>query len=119
VDDFGVGYSSLSYLKRFPIDVLKIDKSFVDDVADQGADASIAEAIIRMAHSLGMQTVAEGVEAVAQREFLEAHGCDKLQGYLYSQALEFGAFAAFLAGREMAVTGSSATASHGKRMPCR
>ena len=97
VDDFGIGYSSLNYLKRFPIDVLKVDKSFVDGVAEPGADAVIAESIIHLAHSLGMKTVAEGVESDAQRRRLASQGCDELQGYLYSQPLEFTRFASFLA----------------------
>ena len=97
VDDFGVGYSSLGYLKHLPVDVLKIDKSFVDGVAVPGADAAIVEAIIHMAHSLGMSVVAEGVEDVAQRDFLREHGCDLLQGYLYSRPLDLAGFKAFLA----------------------
>ncbi len=97
VDDFGVGYSSLGYLKRFPIDVLKIDKSFVDGVGERGPDAAIVDAIIHMAHSLGIRVVAEGVESPAQRGFLAARGCDLLQGYLYSHPLDPEAFTAFLA----------------------
>jgi len=97
VDDFGTGYSSLSYLKTFPIDVLKIDKSFVDGVAKPGPDAALVHAILSMAHSLGMRVVAEGVESAAQRAFLEAQGCDQLQGYLYSRPLPFGDFREFIA----------------------
>ncbi len=96
VDDFGVGFSSLGYLKRFTLDVLKIDKSFVDGVAAAGADGAIVEAIIRMAHSLAMSVVAEGVEQPAQREFLAARGCDLLQGYLYSRPLDLEGFTSFL-----------------------
>ena len=87
LDDFGTGYSSLSYLKRFPIDVLKIDKSFTFDVITDAGAASITRAIIAMARSLNMTTVAEGVETVEQLEFLNALGCDVIQGYLISRPL--------------------------------
>ncbi len=96
VDDFGVGYSSLGYLKRFPVDVLKIDKSFVDGLGADAADGAIVDAITRMAHSLGMRVVAEGVETDAQHAILAKGGCDELQGYLYSEPLDIEAFAAFL-----------------------
>ena len=102
VDDFGIAYSSFAYLKRFPIDVLKLDKSFVDGVAEQGADAAIAETIIRLAHKLGMKTVAEGVETQAQRDFLRDQCCDELQGYLYSEPVDLGRFSAFLMGSHAA-----------------
>ena len=92
VDDFGTGYSSLSYLKRFPIDELKVDKSFVDGLTHSPADAAIVDAIIRLAHSLGMSVVAEGVESEAQHAFLKSHGCDLSQGYLTGRPLEFDAF---------------------------
>lgn len=109
VDDFGVGYSSLGYLKRFPIDVLKIDKSFVAGVATPGADGAIVEAIIRMGHSLGMRVVAEGVEHPAQREFLAARGCDLLQGYLYSRPLDLEGFVSFLASHARSTSRTAAT----------
>ena len=87
IDDFGTGHSSLSYLKRLPIDVLKIDRSFVTGLPFSENDASITKAIITMAHSLGMKVVAEGVENRQQLTFLAENGCDEVQGYLFSRPL--------------------------------
>lgn len=92
VDDFGTGYSSLSYLKKFPIDELKIDKSFVDGVVHSHKDAAIIDAAIHMAHNLGMQVVAEGVEDQRQWDFLKAHGCEHVQGYLIGRPSGFDGF---------------------------
>ncbi|WP_232476376.1 MULTISPECIES: bifunctional diguanylate cyclase/phosphodiesterase [unclassified Acidovorax] len=87
IDDFGTGYSSLSYLKRFHINQLKIDQSFVRDIGTDTDDQAIATAIVQMAHSLGMTTIAEGVETAEQLDFLRARGCDQVQGYHYSRPL--------------------------------
>jgi diguanylate cyclase (GGDEF)-like protein len=87
IDDFGTGYSSLSALQQFPINTLKIDKSFVRDVAIDRDDAAIVDAIIQMAHSLRLEVVAEGVESEAQLEFLRSHGCDHAQGHLFGDPM--------------------------------
>ncbi|WP_397450663.1 EAL domain-containing protein [Pseudomonas sp. NA-150] len=96
IDDFGTGYSSLSYLKRFPVDYVKIDQAFIRGLGEGTEDAAITKAIIAMAHSLGLKVVAEGVENREQLEFLKAHQCDEVQGYLISRPIEAEALARLL-----------------------
>jgi diguanylate cyclase (GGDEF)-like protein/PAS domain S-box-containing protein len=88
IDDFGTGYSSLAYLQRFPVDLLKIDKTFVDGVARGGPDAALVRTVIALGQTLGLTTVAEGVETAAQREALAALGCTLGQGYLFARPLD-------------------------------
>ncbi len=95
VDDFGTGYSSLAYLRQFPLDALKIDRSFVDDLPAEDA-AAICSAIISMARSLNLRVVAEGVETMEQLKFLTAHHCDEIQGYYFSKPLAAAAFSELL-----------------------
>jgi diguanylate cyclase (GGDEF)-like protein/PAS domain S-box-containing protein len=97
VDDFGTGYSSLGYLKRFPIDKLKIDQTFIRDLETDQDDAVIVSAIIAMSHLLGMKTLAEGVESDEQLEYLNAAGCDEIQGYLLGRPMPKADFINFCA----------------------
>jgi diguanylate cyclase (GGDEF)-like protein len=96
IDDFGTGNSAVAYLKQFPIDVLKIDQSFVRGVADSSEDAAITSATIAMARQLGLRVVAEGVEQPGQMDFLERHGCSEYQGFLFSPAVPAEEFAELL-----------------------
>jgi EAL domain-containing protein (putative c-di-GMP-specific phosphodiesterase class I) len=99
IDDFGVGYSSLTHLKRFPIDTLKVDRSFIRDLPEDPEDKAITEAIIAMGKSLNLTVVAEGVETQEQQSFLQDHACDEMQGFLFSKPIAAEAFAELLRGR--------------------
>ena len=99
MDDFGTGYSSLSYLSRLPLDQLKIDRSFVSRLPEDGNDATVAQTIIGMGRGLNLEVIAEGVETEEQRAFLQQHGCDAFQGYLIARPLPLAEFEAMLRSR--------------------
>ena len=103
IDDFGTGYSSLSYLKRFPVDIIKIDRSFVRDVPQDADDAAIIAGIVALAHSLRLEVVAEGVETLAQLNYLRGQSCDILQGFYLSAAVPAEEFAQLVRDRESAL----------------
>jgi EAL domain-containing protein (putative c-di-GMP-specific phosphodiesterase class I) len=92
LDNFGTGYSSLAHLKRFGIDLLKLHHSFIQHLASDSGDLAMCEALIVMAHKLGLRVVAEGVETQAQRALLALAGCDFAQGYVYAQPMSAAAF---------------------------
>jgi diguanylate cyclase (GGDEF)-like protein len=96
IDDFGTGYSSLAYLNRFPIDTVKIDRSFIRHLPESHSDAQITSAVIALGHSLGLTVVAEGAEMQAQIDFLRKEGCDEVQGYFYSRPISAGDMRIFL-----------------------
>ena len=105
VDDFGTGYSSLAYLKRFPIDTLKIDRMFIKDITSNHEDAAITRAVIVLAHELDLNVIAEGVETFDQLELLVKHGCDQIQGYLFSKPVTSEECAAMIkSSRTLAIT---------------
>lgn len=96
LDDFGTGYSSLHYLRKLPFDTIKMDRSFVKDLPDDRSSAAIAITILTLAHSLGMEVVAEGVETAAQLDFLRNRDCSEIQGYLFSPPVPADAFSTML-----------------------
>jgi EAL domain-containing protein (putative c-di-GMP-specific phosphodiesterase class I) len=98
IDDFGTGYSSLAYLKRFPLDALKIDRTFIRDVCTDADDAAITLAVINLAHNLKLKVVAEGVDNSAQLKFLKENGCDEVQGYYFSRPIPANQIATMLKG---------------------
>ncbi|MBI5919443.1 MAG: EAL domain-containing protein [Nitrosomonadales bacterium] len=99
IDDFGTGYSSLNYLHRFPVDALKVDRSFIIDILSSSDDATITTSIIQLAHNLGLKVVAEGVETEAQLEFLNQRDCDQIQGYYFSQPIPASGIEVILRGK--------------------
>ncbi|RSZ58207.1 EAL domain-containing protein [Massilia atriviolacea] len=111
LDDFGTGYSSLSYLKKFDIDYLKIDRSFTRNLAPESSDMALSEAIIVMAHKLGLRVIAEGVETDRQRELLLAAGCDYGQGYLFARPVPAEEFNAMLVAQSRALAAAAAQSS--------
>jgi EAL domain-containing protein (putative c-di-GMP-specific phosphodiesterase class I) len=103
VDDFGTGYSSLRYLKRFPVDILKVDRSFVSEIDRSPRDRAIVEAVISLAHALGLSVVAEGVETARQLASLRALRCELGQGYFWSEPLSDADIRAFLRARLVSI----------------
>jgi sensor c-di-GMP phosphodiesterase-like protein len=113
IDDFGTGYSSLAYLSELPIDVVKIDKSFIDRVTHDGHTASVTEAVIEMSHKLGISTVAEGVELPTQLSWLRRMRCTTGQGYLWSRPLPFAEAVGFLRDEPPPLDGSGELVTNG------
>ncbi len=117
VDDFGTGYSSMSYLRRLPIDRLKIDRSFINEITARADDASIVQAIVSLAHSLRLKVIAEGVETIAQLDFLKSIGCDQYQGFHFSRPLpvrEFETLMRSLQGKRNSFMQSDELRTHSK-----
>ncbi|MES1930130.1 two-component response regulator [Salinisphaera dokdonensis CL-ES53] len=107
IDDFGTGFSSLSYLKNLPINKVKIDRTFTREITTNAHDAAIAQGIITMAHHLGLEVVAEGIETIEQHEFLRARGCDLFQGYLFARPMPLSQVSGFLDGQAIAASRSA------------
>ena len=100
IDDFGTGYSSLSYLRQLPAKQLKIDRSFVKDLESSGDARAIVDAVIRLAHAMGLRVVAEGVETSGQRDILQQLECDELQGYFFARPMPADTLLAWAVGRK-------------------
>jgi EAL domain-containing protein (putative c-di-GMP-specific phosphodiesterase class I) len=100
IDDFGTGHSSLAYLRTLPAKQLKIDRSFVADLGQSGDAMAVVDAVIRLAHALGLRVVAEGVETERQRDILQTLGCDEFQGYLFARPMDAERLALWAAGEE-------------------
>jgi len=115
VDDFGTGYSSLAYLRRLPIDEIKIDRSFVQGMGTDLSDLAIVRAIVDLGHSLGLRVVAEGVEEEAARDALREMNCDQAQGFLISRPMPLDRFEAWLASRTVSIYDPAST-THVLRM---
>lgn len=111
IDDFGTGYSSLAYLKRFRLDKLKVDQSFVSQMVSEASDAAIVQAVISLGHALKLKVIAEGVETEQQRVLLEEYGCEEMQGFLFSRPVPARELAALLAQRASTAPGASRTIS--------
>jgi EAL domain-containing protein (putative c-di-GMP-specific phosphodiesterase class I) len=99
LDDFGTGYSALSYLRKFPLDKIKIDRSFVTDIATRSDQVAIVQAVLSIARALGMTVTAEGVETIIQKEFLQALGCDNAQGFLFGRPVPYEEIVKIVSGR--------------------
>jgi diguanylate cyclase (GGDEF)-like protein/PAS domain S-box-containing protein len=117
LDDFGSGYSSLSHLRRFPIDIVKIDKSFVDDVAHEGAESAIARGIIELGHAMKIQTVAEGIEVDEQAEVLRSLGCELGQGFFFAKPLAADAWATLLSADQVGYRSETAVVPGAPELP--
>jgi EAL domain-containing protein (putative c-di-GMP-specific phosphodiesterase class I) len=107
LDDFGTGFSSMAYLKRFPVHAIKIDRVFVEGLGEGGDSEAIVSAIVAMSHALGKSVIAEGAETASQVEILRALGCDEVQGFFIAKALPAPALEAFLRERQPRTAGSS------------
>ena len=117
MDDFGTGYSSLSYLRSFPFDKIKIDRSFINDIADKDESGAIVQAVTSLASRLNMATTAEGVETEAQLQIIERLGCTEMQGYLYSRPVPVGELVKLLPSRRDQAGGAAEGADRSREVP--
>jgi EAL domain-containing protein (putative c-di-GMP-specific phosphodiesterase class I) len=117
LDDFGTGFSSLSYLKRLPLDQLKIDQAFVRDLQTNPNDAAIASTVVSLGQNLGLEVIAEGVETEGQRSFLTTIGCHRFQGYLFSKPVPIAEFEGFLTRQRDDEVASTSPASQQPALP--